>query len=168
MKSMFMLSCLAALLMSPAQAPQAEDAARAAAIRAVEEVLADFQAAGVEADAERFFGHLAPEAIYLGTDATERHTVEELRARIEPHFAQGTGWTSRLKQANVSVTEDARLAWFDARLEREPFGELRASGVLEQRDDVWLIVQYNVSLPIPNEAVRDVVKLIRAANKKRR
>lgn len=152
---------------APAVRAQAEEAARAAAAEAVRATLEDFQDAGRRADTERFFGHLAPDLVYLGTDAAERDTRATLRERLEPYFAQGGGLTSRAVETHVFLAEDARTAWFDARLERERIGELRASGVLRKREGRWRIVQYNLSLPVPNEAVRDVVKLIRAAERTR-
>ncbi|MYH08244.1 MAG: nuclear transport factor 2 family protein, partial [Rhodothermaceae bacterium] len=40
----------------------------------IESVLDDFHLAASEADYDRYFGHLAEESIFLGTDITERWT----------------------------------------------------------------------------------------------
>ena len=60
---------------------------------AVVAVLDDFHAAASEADGERYFGHFAESAVFLGTDSTERWTLQEFRAYGQARFDEGTGWT---------------------------------------------------------------------------
>lgn len=153
------LACLSLVLLA-APRPQEPAADTEAARAAVEAVLDDFQAAGRAADLEGYVGQLAPDAVYLGTDPAERHTRDEVRALVAPYFERGSGLASRVTERHVFLSDDARTAWFDARLERPDLGELRATGVLRQRDGAWRIVQYSVSLPVPNEAVRDVAERI--------
>src|SRR5262245_16848788 len=59
----------------------------------VEALLDDWHNAAAQADEERYFAHLAEDAIFLGTDASEGWTKEEFRAYAHPHFASGKGWT---------------------------------------------------------------------------
>ncbi|MEM7519043.1 MAG: nuclear transport factor 2 family protein, partial [Planctomycetota bacterium] len=49
-------------------------------------LLDDFHDAAARADLERYFGHFAPNGVFIGTDATERWPVEEFRAFCEPYF----------------------------------------------------------------------------------
>ena len=37
----------------------------------------------------------APDAVFIGTDAGERWTIDEFEAYAEPHFSAGRGWTYR-------------------------------------------------------------------------
>ena len=55
----------------------------------VSAVLDDWHAAAAAADEERYFRHFAPNAVFLGTDATHRWTVEEFRRYAHPFFAKG-------------------------------------------------------------------------------
>ena len=61
----------------------------------VARVLDDWHAAAAAADESRYFGHFAEGAVFLGTDATERWTVEEFRRYAHPYFAKGKAWTFR-------------------------------------------------------------------------
>lgn len=125
-------------------------------------VLDDFHLAASQADGPRYFGHFAPGAVFLGTDAMERWSLEQFRAYAEPYFSQGKGWTYVVKARHITLSEDLRHAWFDESLENEKYGECRGSGVLLRLNDEWKIVQYNLTVPIPNDMLADVARDIRA------
>ena len=46
-----------------------------------------------EGNFQTYFDRYSVDAIFLGTDKTERWTVEEFKAYAEPAFADGNGWT---------------------------------------------------------------------------
>jgi hypothetical protein len=130
------------------------------AARAVGTVLDDFHRAAADADLDRYFGHFAANAVFLGTDATERWTVEEFKAYARPYFGPGGGWSYRPRDRSVSFTPDGRTAFFDELLDNEGLGETRGSGVLVLEDGAWKVAQYNLSIPIPNALADEVVRLI--------
>lgn len=152
----FPLMSAAALLATPSLALAQETPERAVA-----EVLDAFHAAASAADGDTYFGLFAEEGIFLGTDATERWTVEEFRDYAMPHFSQGRGWTYEPTARWVTVSSDGNTAWFDERLFNVSLGDTRGSGVLVLRDGSWKIAQYNLTIPIPNPLARDVVRRIR-------
>jgi len=123
-------------------------------------VLDDFHQAAADADEERYFAHFAPEGVFLGTDASERWTVEEFRAYAHPHFSKGNGWTYKPGERHIEVSDGARIAWFDEKLTNEKYGELRGTGVLRNIDGQWKIAQYNLTFTIPNDATREIVDRI--------
>jgi ketosteroid isomerase-like protein len=126
---------------------------------AVNAVLDDFHLAAAQADEARYFGHMSADAVFIGTDATERWDVKAFRAYAHPHFAAGRGWTYTPRNRNVTIHGD--VAWFDELLDNTKYGETRGTGVLRKIEGAWRIVQYNLSMPIPNDVAADVVKLIR-------
>jgi ketosteroid isomerase-like protein len=128
---------------------------------AIEVVLDDLHLAASEADEERYFGHFTGDAVFLGTDATERWSVEQFRAYAHPHFAAGKGWTYKATERHIRVSADGKTAWFDERLQNEKYGEVRGSGVLI-RDGRWRVAHYNLSFPIPNDLAAQVIGLIRS------
>jgi hypothetical protein len=130
------------------------------AARAVGAVLDDFHRAAADGDFDRYFGHFAADAVFLGTDATERWTVEEFKAYARPYFGPGGGWTYRPRNRSVNFTPDARVAFFDELLDNEGLGETRGSGVLVLEEGGWKVAQYNLSIPIPNALAGEVVRLI--------
>src|SRR5581483_3168759 len=91
--------------------------------------LDDFHAAAAAADGARYFGHFAADGVFLGTDATERWTLDEFRAYAKPHFDAGKGWTYHAKDRHVSVDTKGAYAWFDELLENAKLGTCRGSGV---------------------------------------
>jgi pimeloyl-ACP methyl ester carboxylesterase len=131
-------------------------------------VLDEFHRAASAADAERYFGHMTPDGVFIGTDADERWSVSEFRAYAEPYFSKGRGWTYVASERHVSLSTGGEVAWFDERLQNEKYGEVRGSGVLELRDKAWRIAQYNLSFPVPNgdapELVAKVAKAERVGN----
>ena len=60
----------------------------------------------------------------------------------------------------VSFSPDGKVAWFDELLDHAKYGVCRGSGVVVWRDGRALIAQYNLSVPIPNERMMDVQKII--------
>ena len=126
-------------------------------------VLDSFHDAASKADEERYFAHFAPEGVFLGTDASERWTVDAFRAYAHPHFAKGRGWTYVPRDRHVVFAPGGRVAWFDELLDNEHYGELRGTGALRRTADGWKIVQYNLTFLVPNDAAKEVVKLIQGA-----
>ena len=126
----------------------------------IESVLDDFHLAASQADYDRYFGHLAEESIFLGTDITERWTKAEFQDYARPHFTAGRGWTYVPKTRYVYVSPDGHTAWFDEILHNENFGEVRGTGTLILEEDTWRIVQYHLTLPVPNDLIRKLVEMI--------
>ena len=112
---------------------------------------------------ERYFALFAPEGVFLGTAGEERWTVEEFRTYVHPYFFEGKGWTytARPGRRHIGVVPGGRLAWFDEVLDNAKYGECRGSGVLRRIDGRWRIVQYNLTIPIPNDIAAEVVGMIR-------
>ncbi len=151
-------ACTATPMSSQHPTPAAFD--RAVAEREIARALDDFHEAAAHADEARYFAHLAPEFVFLGTDATERWDVAAFRAFAHPHFAAGHGWTYRATRRAISFSRDGAIAWFDEDLRGEKVGPCRGSGVLvrapagasarEARGSTWLLTQYNLALTVPN------------------
>ncbi len=128
---------------------------------AVSAVLDDVHRLASEADFEGYFNLYTADAIFMGTDANERWTIADFQQYARPAFDRGTGWTYTMTERHVFVSEDGNTAWFDERLDNAAFGECRGTGVLVKVDDEWKVKQYNLTVPIPNEILRDVAAQIR-------
>ena len=132
---------------------------RAAAAAA--DVLDRFHRAAAAADGDTYFGLLAADAVFIGTAAEERWSVEDFKAFAQPYFDRGQGWTYVPRTRHVYVDADRSTAWFDEILDNESYGTTRGTGVLVATKDGWRIAQYHLAIPIPNEIAKDVVKRIR-------
>ncbi len=125
-------------------------------------VLDDFHDAAARADFARYFSHWTPESVFLGTDATERWVGGEFEAFARPHFDAGKGWTYRARERRISTAPGGQTAYFDELLENAKLGTCRGSGVLHLVDGEWKILQYNLSIPIPNDKAAEVAGIIAA------
>lgn len=128
---------------------------------AVHDALDALHRAAAEADYGAYMGAYTADAVFLGTDATERWTLPEFAAYAKPAFDQGRGWTYVPLERWVVVSADGGTAWFDERLQNATFGETRGSGVLVRTDDGWKVAQYNLTIPIPNAIAREVAARVR-------
>ena len=133
--------------------PRAQDDVAAA--------LDDFHDAAARADEARYFGHFAPDGVFLGTDATERWDAAAFRVYAHPHFAKGRAWSFRGVRRRIAVRGDT--AWFEEDLETQNLGPARGSGVLVSRGGRWLIAQYVLSITVPNEKFKAVKELLEVA-----
>ncbi len=116
-----------------------------------------------KADERGYFELFTPDAIFLGTDASERWTTEQFRAYAAPAFTKGKGWTYHPTARRISANPAGDCVWFDEDLLHDRYGRCRGSGVLVRMElngrTQWRIVQYNLSVPIPNEHLVNAVGL---------
>ena len=128
---------------------------------AVAAVLDDWHAAAAAADETRYFKHFAPDAVFLGTDGTERWTLEEFRRYAHPYFGMGA-WTFKPVGRHVFFSSDGAVAWFDEALDTPNLGPARGSGVLVRIKGVWKVAHYDLSVPIPNTLLKEFKERIAA------
>ncbi len=127
----------------------------------IDRTLDGFHEAAAKADGPRYFSHLTEDAVFLGTDASERWPRKEFEAFASPYFKKGKGWTYTSTERQVDIEVGGDLAWFDELLTNEHYGTCRGSGVLRKQAGQWRIAQYNLSIPMPNPLARDFVERIR-------
>jgi transglutaminase-like putative cysteine protease/ketosteroid isomerase-like protein len=135
--------------------------AQASATNDIDTVLDDFHRAASNADFDGYFACLAPGCVFIGTDATERWTIDDLRALVKPHFDQGRARARTPRDRHIDLCPDGNVAYFDELLEIETLGQCRGTGVVTKVDNDWLIAQYSLSFPVPNEIAFDVLDRIR-------
>jgi ketosteroid isomerase-like protein len=126
-------------------------------------VLDAWHAAAAKADEEAYFEAMHADSVFLGTDATERWSKEAFRAFAHPHFAKGKAWSFKATRRDLAFSPTGELAWFDEDLATANLGPCRGSGVLIKEKGIWKILQYNLSVPIPNGLMNQVKALIETA-----
>lgn len=132
---------------------------------AVAKTLDAFHTAASKADEEAYFDLMAPNGVFLGTDATENWDKTAFRAFAHPHFSQGKGWTFTPRDRHIYLSREGQVAWFDELLDSATYGECRGTGVLEKLDGKWKIAQYHLTIPMPNDLAKDFVARIRETKK---
>lgn len=103
---------------------------------------------------QAYFARYNPDAVFLGTDKTERWTIEEFKTYAKPAFADGHGWTYRVIERNLEGDGDIR--WFDEVLFNEKLGHCRGTGVVQLKNGEWKIAHYALTMLIPNSIAAEV------------
>lgn len=124
------------------------------------EFLDNWHKAASEANYQNYFGKMDSVSIFIGTDATENWTKKEFEAYSKPHFDKGKAWSFKALERNLYISNAKDFAWFDENLNTNR-GTFRGSGVLEKKGNEWKIKHYVLSVPIPNDNLREVVKVTR-------
>jgi ketosteroid isomerase-like protein len=124
----------------------------------INQLLDNWHQAAAVADEETFFGSMTPDAIYIGTDKTERWSAEELKKWSTEYFDRDTAWNFRPYDREIHFSADGKTAWFSELLETW-MGICRGSGILERIGKDWKIRQYHLSVTIDNDKIKDFIKL---------
>jgi len=153
------VACAVAFIMVPdarGEPPSHSDSTDTAAIL---RTLNDLHSAAAASDEERYFADFAPDAVFLGTDPSERWDMVRFREYAHPHFASGKGWAFAPSDRHIVVSGDT--ATFDEQLQSAKYGLCRGTGSLRRVGSDWKVTQYNLSFPVPNELAPKVVALLR-------
>lgn len=121
-----------------------------------------FHLAAAEADLDGYLETVTDDVVFLGTDGNERWQGQGFREFVEGNFSAGRGWVYKPLERSVQVAASGSTAWFDESLENSSLGRCRGTGVVVKTGDGWRIAQYNLSVPVPNAMVEQVVADIAA------
>ena len=61
---------------------------------------------------------------------------------------------------HLSFSPDDSVAWFDEKLDTPKLGPSRGSGVLVKGGGEWKIAHYDLSVPIPNDLMKEIKQRI--------
>lgn len=116
--------------------------------------------AAADADADAFFGAMAEDGIYIGTDKSERWLRDELREWAADAFERDTAWDFTTIDRVITIAPDERHAWWDETLDTW-MGVCRSTGILARTPNGWAIKHYQLSLTVPNEKIEAFKELVR-------
>ncbi len=125
----------------------------------LEAMLNKWHHAAATADEDIFFGMMTADCVYIGTDATERWTRDELRAWSKEYFDRESAWAFKPLSRTVTFSDDGNTAWFDELLDTW-MGDCRGSGVLTKTNHGWKIRHYHLAIAVPNEVVQGYLELL--------
>ncbi|WP_188404759.1 nuclear transport factor 2 family protein [Psychroflexus salis] len=125
----------------------------------VDQQLNQWHEAAAAANFESYFSHFTEDAYFVGTDASERWSVNDFKTFAKTHFNSAPAWEFIPVQRNIEISSDGKTAWFDEVLNSNHLGVCRGSGVLILENNQWKIQHYVLSLIVPNELAKEVAKL---------
>jgi hypothetical protein len=121
-------------------------------------MLDSFNEAAAKADFNKYFSYFDDDAVFIGTDATERWDKKSYMAWAKPHFDKGKTWSFKSLERHIYFNKEGSFAWFDELLNTR-MKICRGSGVLIKKGNEWKILQYVLSMTIPNENTDTIIKI---------
>ena len=115
--------------------------------------------AAADAKFDAYFGLMSADAVFIGTDPSEHWDKEAFMKFSRPFFDKGKAWNFKPVERHIYFSKDGNLAWFDELLDTW-MKICRGSGVLRKEKGEWKLVQYVLSMTVPNENTDAVIKLI--------
>lgn len=120
--------------------------------------LDSFNRAAARADFDRYFGFYTEDAIFAGTDATERWDLPAFKVWSKPYFDRGRAWDFTAIERHIYFDKTGKLAWFDELLNTQ-MKICRGSGVMVKKGNDWKVAQYILSATVPNPILDSVITL---------
>ena len=114
--------------------------------------------AASEADEDKFYGLMTEEAIYIGTDSSERWKRDELRKWATKAFEREVAWDFKAFDREVYISKDGQTAWFEEKLNTW-MGTCIGSGVLTMEKEEWKISHYHLGVTISNEKIKEFIEI---------
>lgn len=121
-------------------------------------MLDSFNKAAAKADFNTYFSFYTDDAIFTGTDATERWDKKSFMAWAKPIFDKGKAWDFTSLERHIYFAKTGNTAWFDELLNTQ-MKICRGSGVVVRQDSGWKVAQYILSTTIPNDELNAVIKI---------
>jgi ketosteroid isomerase-like protein len=121
-------------------------------------LLDSFNIAAAKADFNQYFNYYAEDAVFTGTDATERWNKKAFMDFARPYFDKGKAWNFTAINRHIYIDSTGNVAWFDELLNTQ-MKICRGSGVLTREGNNWKIRQYILSATVPNNIIDTVTAL---------
>jgi len=110
------------------------------------------------ANFKAYFDVLDTSFVFLGTAPGERWTKSEFAEFSKPYFDAGKAWDFKAKNRNWMYSKNKKTAWFDEDLDTWMRG-CRGSGVLVKEKGEWKLVNYNLTVLVENEKMKEFIQL---------
>ena len=124
----------------------------------ISNLLDSLNSSAAKANYKSYFSLYSSQAVFTGTDATERWENDAFKIWAKPIFDKGKAWSFTTLERNIYIDSSGQFAWFDELLSTQ-MKICRGSGVLVKENNLWKIKQYILSATIPNEEMDAVVKI---------
>jgi SnoaL-like domain len=124
----------------------------------ISSMLDSFNLAAARADYIGYFNYYTSDAIFIGTDPTERWDKQQFMVWAKKYFDKGKAWNFKSIDRHIYIGENKNIAWFDELLNTQ-MKICRGSGVVVKKGGMWKIQQYVLSITMPNDQIAGAIKL---------
>lgn len=126
---------------------------------AIDKVLSDWHDAAGRADSTAYFDAMTDNSVFVGTDRSEVWSKSAFLKFAAPYFAKGKAWKFKAESRNIYSDNYSSTAYFDEVLDTW-MGYCRGSGIMVKVGDQWKIQHYVLSVTVPNDDIKEVIKII--------
>lgn len=123
-------------------------------------IIDQWHKAAAKAEFDTYFSFMAPDAVFIGTDASENWKVPAFKKYAKPHFEKGKAWAFSTLDRTIYLSDNGKIAWFDELLKTQ-MGLCSGSGVMTLINGEWKIKHYVLSMTIPNTTAKEVTRIKR-------
>ncbi len=127
-------------------------------VETINQLLNQWHKDAAVANFESYFNVMSDDGYYIGTDSSEIWTKKEFQKYAKPHFDKKKTWDFKTIKRTIFFSKNHKTAWFNELLDTW-MGTCRGSGVLELQNNQWKIKQYVLSVTIPNDKMKKVIKV---------
>lgn len=121
-------------------------------------MLDSFNIAAAKSDYDTYFNFYTDDAVFMGTDATERWDKNAFMIWAKPYFDKKTTWNFTALERHIYFDKTESIAWFDELLNTQ-MKICRGSGVLIKQGLNWKVQQYVLTPTVPNSLIDSIVKI---------
>lgn len=121
-------------------------------------MLDSFNVAAGKANYQAYFNFYTSDAIFIGTDATERWDKQQFMVWAKPYFDRGKAWNFKALERHIYLNAKGDLGWFDELLNTQ-MKICRGSGVVVKQGNTWKVQQYVLSMTIPNSKSDSIISI---------
>jgi len=155
MKAIFAIGLLCTIISISSFTPTNDAAKDKQQIAAM---LDSFNVAAGKANYQAYFNFYTSDAIFIGTDATERWDKQQFMVWAKPYFDRGKAWNFKALERHIYLNAKGDMGWFDELLQTQ-MKICRGSGVVVKQGNTWKVQQYVLSMTIPNSKVDSIVAI---------
>ncbi len=156
MKAIFAIGLLSIIILVSSFAHKTNDAVKDK--QEIAAMLDSFNVAAGKASYQAYFNFYTIDAIFIGTDATERWDKTQFMTWAKPYFDRGKAWNFKALERHIYLNAKGNLGWFDELLQTQ-MKICRGSGVVVKQGNNWKVQQYVLSMTIPNSKVDSIVAI---------
>jgi hypothetical protein len=120
--------------------------------------LDDWHMAATKADSAAYFGMIADDGVFVGTDSTEVWGKSAFAKFAGPYFAKGKAWDFKKSSRNIRVDNARSMVWFDEMLHTW-MGPCRGSGWIDITNGLYKLKHYVLSVTVPNDDIQEFLKI---------
>lgn len=125
----------------------------------VDSMINQWHRAASTGDGPSFFGRMTHDAIYLGTDASERWTRTSMEADLGKYFNGKRAWHFIPYDRTYFSLDNSQDVFFDEYL-KTWMGTCRGAGLITKENGMWKIKYYQLSVAVPNDVIKPYLKLL--------